>query len=355
MSTVRILNAKEIERLFRLDMAVAAVERAYRQKSEGAGQVWPMVFHEFQHGVADLDIKSGDLMAEQIFGLKVVSWFGENGEKNLPALFGTSLLFDRRTGEPKALLNAGPITGLRTGAAAAVGAKALARPESESLLMVGCGHQSPYLIAATLYVMPGIRRVQVANAKNPARAAEALPALTEKVAALLSACGAERDYTVTAAADLEAAVRESDVILTATPSYEPLIRAGWVRLGTHLSCIGADMSGKEELLLRGRVRKAPRRGHSRESDGDRGRADRQGAGAAVSGGDHGLRLHGHCPAGSGLGGGDPGKSGAGGRGPHGGAVNPFPHKQETGKANCRFPCFSLCTFQSARAPGGRKR
>lgn len=247
MSSIRILNASEIESLFTLDMAVSAVERAYRQKSEGAGQVWPMVFHEFQHGVADLDIKSGDLQAEQIFGLKVVSWFGENGGKGLPALFGTSLLFDRRTGAPKALLNAGPITGLRTGAAAAVGAKALARPESESLLMVGCGHQSPYLIAATLYAMPGIRRVQLANAKNPARAAEALPALQAKVAELLLACGAERDYTLTAAADLETAVGESDVILTATPSYEPLIRAEWVRPGTHLSCIGADMSGKEEL------------------------------------------------------------------------------------------------------------
>ena len=226
MSSIRILNASEIERLFTLDMAVSAVERAYRQKSEGAGQVWPMVFHEFQHGVADLDIKSGELQAEQIFGLKVVSWFGENGGKGLPALFGTSLLFDRRTGAPKALLNAGPITGLRTGAAAAVGARALARPESESLLMVGCGHQSPYLIAATLYDMPGIRRVQAANAKNPDRAAEALPALQAKVAELLAACGAERDYTLTAAADLETAVKESDVILTATPSYEPLIRAG---------------------------------------------------------------------------------------------------------------------------------
>lgn len=247
MSTVRILNAKEIERLFRLDMAVSAVERAYRQKSEGAGNVWPMVFHEFQHGVADLDIKSGDLQAEQIFGLKVVSWFGENGAKGLPALFGTSLLFDRHTGEPKALLNAGPITGLRTGAAAAVGSKALARPESESLLMVGCGHQSPYLIAATLYAMPGIRRVQVANAKSPARAAEVLPELTAKVAALLAACGAKRDYSIAAAAELKTAVKESDVILTATPSYEPLIRAEWVQPGTHFSCIGADMSGKEEL------------------------------------------------------------------------------------------------------------
>ena len=247
MSCIRILNTSEIESLFTLDMAVSAVERAYRQKSEGAGQVWPMVFHEFQHGVADLDIKSGDLQAERIFGLKVVSWFGGNGDKGLPALFGTSLLFDRCTGEPKALLNAGPITGLRTGAAAAVGAKTLARPESENVLMVGCGHQSPYLIAATLYAMPGIRRVQLANAKNPARAAEALPAIREKVSALLAACGAVRDYALTAAADLEAAVKESDVILTATPSYEPLIRAEWVKPGTHLSCIGADMSGKEEL------------------------------------------------------------------------------------------------------------
>ena len=125
MSSIRILNASEIERLFTLDMAVSAVERAYRQKSEGAGQVWPMVFHEFQHGVADLDIKSGDLQAEQIFGLKVVSWFGENGDKGLPALFGTSLLFDRRTGAPKALLNAGPITGLRTGAGRVLWASAV--------------------------------------------------------------------------------------------------------------------------------------------------------------------------------------------------------------------------------------
>ena len=243
MSCIRILNAKEIESLFTLDMAVSAVERAYRQKSAGEGNVWPMVFHEFQHGVADLDIKSGDLQAEQIFGLKLVSWFGENGNKGLPALFGTSLLFDRRTGEPRALLNAGPITGLRTGAAAAVGAKALARPESESLLMVGCGHQSPYLIAATLYAMPGIRRVQLANAKSPARAAEVLPELTAKVAALLAACGAERDYSIAAAAELKTAVKESDVILTATPSYEPLIRAEWVQPGTHRSSTPRRPSG----------------------------------------------------------------------------------------------------------------
>ena len=213
MSRVRILSAKEIERLFTVDMAFAAVENAYRQKSEGTGCVWPMVFHEFEHGVADLDIKSGDLQMEDIFGLKLVSWYGPNADKGLPELFGTSLLFDRATGAPKALLNAGPITGLRTGAAAAVGAKALARPESETVTMVGCGAQSPYLIAATLYALPGIRRVFLANARSPKRAAERLGAVAEKVGKLLAGCGAERDYTLEAAGNLEQAVRQSDIVL----------------------------------------------------------------------------------------------------------------------------------------------
>lgn len=247
MSEIRILSAKDIEKVFTLDMAVNAVENAYRQKSSGEGSVWPMVFHEFVHGEADLDIKSGDLKQEQIFGLKVVSWYGTNEAKGLPDLFGTSLLFDRRTGAPIALLNAGPITGLRTGAAAAVGAKYLARQNSESLLMVGCGAQSPYLIAATLYAMPQIKNVTLANPHRPEIAGVRLHDIEEKVTRLLADCGASREYALSAAMNLETAVRGSDVILTATPSYEPMIQPDWVSPGTHFSCIGADMSGKQEI------------------------------------------------------------------------------------------------------------
>lgn len=79
-----------------------------------------MVFHEFDPGHADLDIKSGHLGGANTYGLKVVSWFGDNPGKGLPALFGASLLFDLSTGAPKSLLNAGPITHYRTGAAAAI-------------------------------------------------------------------------------------------------------------------------------------------------------------------------------------------------------------------------------------------
>ena len=247
MSEIKILSAEQIESVFTLQDAVEAVEQAYVQKHTGGGQLWPMVFHEFEHGVADLDIKSGNLDAENVFGLKLVSWFGENPGKGHPALYGTILLFDRETGEPRALMNAGAITDLRTGAAGAIGAKYLARADSKRLLMVGCGGLAPSLIAATLYVMPGLERVLIASPRTPEKAARKLAEITDEVDRLLAACGRKRTAAIEAADCLEAAVRESDVILTATPSYAPLIRADWVRPGTHLSCVGADMAGKEEL------------------------------------------------------------------------------------------------------------
>lgn len=247
MAKVKVLSAGDVEELMTLPMAIEAVESAYRQKARGKGETWPMVFHEFVHGVSDLDIKSGHMEDAGIFGLKLVSWYGENPGRGLPALYGTTLVFDLASGEPRALVNAGPVTDFRTGAAGAIGAKALARPDSRTLLMAGAGALAPYLIAATLYLMPGLEKVLLANPHHPEKAAEVLGAVTAQVDELLGRSGVKRGAEMAAAADLEAAVRESDIILTATPAYEPFIRAEWVRPGTHLSCVGADMSGKEEV------------------------------------------------------------------------------------------------------------
>ena len=62
-------------------MALEAVEGAYAQKSRGEGGLWPMVFHGFDPGKADLDIKSGELGRTGYFGFKLVSWFGANPDK----------------------------------------------------------------------------------------------------------------------------------------------------------------------------------------------------------------------------------------------------------------------------------
>lgn len=246
MSVVKVLSAENVERLLTIPMAIEAVERAYREKHSGQGGTWPMVFHEFDPGHADLDIKSGHLGGAGSYGLKVVSWFGDNPGKGLPALFGTSLLFDLSTGEPKALLNAGSITHYRTGAAAAIGAKYLARPDAKTLLIAGCGGLAPYLAAAALSALPGLERVLLTDPKFPENGEKLCPSITEKVDELLKAGGAGRQAEILPAR-LEAGVKQADIIFTATPAYEPYLKAEWVRPGTHLSCIGADMSGKEEV------------------------------------------------------------------------------------------------------------
>lgn len=246
MSKMTVLNGEDIESLLTVPMAIDAVEQAYLEKSRGEAETWPIVCHDFITGEADLDIKSGNLDGLGFYGLKVVSWFGANPDKGLPALYGTSLLFDLKTGAPKALLNAGPITHFRTGAAGAIGAKYLARPDSKVLTMAGTGALAPYLIACTLYMMPQIERVYLANPHHAEKAADVLPAVTKEVKKLLSDSGKELTAVIEAS-DIETAARASDVILTATPAREPFLRAEWVRPGTHISCVGADMSGKQEI------------------------------------------------------------------------------------------------------------
>ena len=247
MAKIRILNKKDIKKVINLKDIIDATEKAYVQKATGDAEVWPMVFHEFDPGHADLDIKSGNLNQAGIYGLKVVSFFDSNENKNLPVLTGTSMIFDIKTGQPKAVLNAGPITDYRTGAAGAIGAKYLARENSENLLMVGCGALAPYLIAATLLTMPKIEKITLVNPRNPANAEERLETIRERVNELLYESGVAAFFDMKAESDTEKAVAEADVILTATPSYEPMIKKEWVKPGTHFSCVGSDMSGKQEI------------------------------------------------------------------------------------------------------------
>jgi len=247
MAQIRVLNEDAVQELLTLPMALQAVEQAYLQKADGQGECWPMVFHEFDPGHADLDIKSGHLSQTKTYGLKVVSFHDGNPSKGFPVLQGTSLIFDLETGTPKALLNAGPITDYRTGAAGAIGAKYLARKDSKTLLMAGCGALAPYLIAATLLVLPGLNRVLLVNPRRPEGGAERLDGIAAAVDQLLKESNVVRQAEMVPAADLKQAVRESDVILTATPARKPYIQAEWLRPGTHLSCVGADMEGKQEI------------------------------------------------------------------------------------------------------------
>jgi len=138
MNSIYVLSESDTMELLEMEEVIEAVENVYREKTLGSGKLFPMVFHEFESQVADMDIKSGTLDDMGVYGLKLVSWFGENRKKNLPMLSGVVMLFDRETGIPLALINAEHMTGMRTGAAGAIGARYLARRDSQVMLNGRC-------------------------------------------------------------------------------------------------------------------------------------------------------------------------------------------------------------------------
>ena len=247
MAKVLALSAHDIASVLTMSDAVTAVEEAYAQKAQGKGLAWPMVYHAFNPSVADMDIRSGELVDNGLFGLKLTAWFSENPSRGLPEIFGTTLLCDDTTGAPLALVNASAVTGLRTGAAGALGIKWLGRKDASRLLVAGTGHQATYQVAAALAANPGINHVEVWDPRKAEAPVARVEQMKATVADMLAAAQVKKDYEIVAVSDGEAAVRSADAIITITPATTPFIKADWVQPGVHISAVGADMEGKQEV------------------------------------------------------------------------------------------------------------
>lgn len=176
-------------------------------------------------------------------GVKLVTVFPDNDARGLPSVLGVYVLLDGATGAPLACIDGASLTLYKTAANSALGATYLAREDAAGMLMVGAGALAPHVIEAHAAVRP-LSRVAVWN-RTPARA-EALVH--------------GRDWgnlDINVASDLEAAVREADVIACATMARAPLIRGEWLKQGAHLDLIGGftpEMrEADDEAVRRARV------------------------------------------------------------------------------------------------------
>jgi ornithine cyclodeaminase/alanine dehydrogenase len=259
MSKIIILNEETIKELLDIKNVIKVVEQAYILKNSDQANLFPIITHIFEPGKADMDIKSGHLKGDaNIFGLKLVSWFSENNKKGLPELVGTIMVFDGKTGMPLGILSGEHLTCMRTGSAGAIGSKYLARKDSENLLMVGAGHQAFFQIAATLTVLDQIKKVTVYDPINYKFAVDfcnkAKLRLKNEILSkykddkiYFEKLAKKFDINFVATDDIEKPTGEADIIITATPSRKPLIKREWIKKGTHFTCIGADMEGKQEI------------------------------------------------------------------------------------------------------------
>jgi ornithine cyclodeaminase/alanine dehydrogenase-like protein (mu-crystallin family) len=172
-------------------------------------------------------------------GLQSFTVFPENVQQQRPSVQGAKLIFDDQTGAPLAVVDSGLVTYWKTAADSVCGASLLARPDSKTLLIVGSGIVADSLVGAYSALFPGLKRILLWG-RNP-----------EKSRALVG-LHAHQKATVEAIGNLEAGVKRTDIISTATMSKQPILDGKWVAPGTHVDLIGAvkaDMREANDALL----------------------------------------------------------------------------------------------------------
>ncbi len=185
----------------------------------------------------ELHVKGGYLLGSEHLSVKVASGFPGNARLGLPVNDGFSVVLDAATGALAAvLLDHGWLTELRTGAAGAVAADLLARPDATSVALIGAGAQAWFQLEALLEVRP-VRTVRIWN-RTVARAAALAQWLRE-----------DQGLDAAAVDTVWEAVREADIVVTTTASRQPLLDAEWLRAGTHVTAMGADFPDKQELSV----------------------------------------------------------------------------------------------------------
>lgn len=212
------------------ELAFAAVREAFIAAVASGAASFPVVIGHGSDPQNRFTIKSAS--GAELAGLKVGAYFPTNDARGLPRHASTIVLIDQTTGRIGALVEGSAVNCYRTAAADAVATDALARPDVEVLTLFGTGHQAAYEAQAIARIRK-LSRVLVVG-RDPAR--------TEAFAQKLRSSNLPAE-----AAEAETAVRAADIIVTATTATAPLFKAAWVQPGTHISSMGSDSQGKQEL------------------------------------------------------------------------------------------------------------
>jgi alanine dehydrogenase len=229
-----LLTRSDIREVVTTADAIQAVEAAFRAYGEGRVNMPPKSYLSLPKGDFRAMFGEVELNGRWVCGLKWVNVHPENPARGLPTVMAKIVLNDPETGLELADMEGTLITDMRTGAAGAVAAKYLSRPGAATVGLVGSGVQAWYQLEALILVRD-VRLVRLYS-RTRARA--------ENFAAR---AGAELGVRVEVVASVEEAVRGQEIVITATPSRTPIVRADWVAPGAHINAIGADAPGKQEL------------------------------------------------------------------------------------------------------------
>jgi ornithine cyclodeaminase len=232
---VSVITEPEIRELVGPADAVAAVRQALVQLARGEAIMPEPSEMDLADVRGDMHVKGAYLSGAPYFSYKAASGFYDNPARGLPVNAGLVLVFDAQTGFPSAILfDNGYLTDLRTGAAGAVAADLLARPRVGRVAILGAGVQARRQLEMLLQVR------QPADVSVWARRPEQAAGYASEMTGALG-------VPVTVAESARAAVDGADIVVTTTPSREPLVSAAWFGPGQHITAVGADLPDKQEL------------------------------------------------------------------------------------------------------------
>jgi ornithine cyclodeaminase len=236
----QILTLDEIKQRINVPELIAAIEAGFVLYSQGRVVVPPVGFLNFEEPPGDVHIKYGYVIDDDVYVLKMASGFYQNPGLNLPVSDGLILVFNQKTGQlQNILLDKCWLTDMRTAAAGAVAAKHLAPTTVKSIGIVGTGTQARMQLEMLKDV------VDCDSCYIWGRDENKVQAMIED---LLSREAIKSwGLRIQSAASIEALTANCNLIVTTTSARQPLILGEHVQAGTHITAMGSDDHGKQEL------------------------------------------------------------------------------------------------------------
>jgi len=231
---MRILNATQTTHALPMPTVIEAMKRAYSQLSAGDAEMPLRSRVQAENGT--VLVMPAYLRQSHDLALKVVTIFPDNAAHDLPMIHAAVLVLDAANGQPRALLEGGTLTAIRTGAGSGAATDVLAREDAATLAIIGSGVQA----RSHLRAVCAVRDIQQVFVFSRTRA-------NAERFALEMAGKDDLPTQITVTETPEAAVQQADIICTTTTSSTPVFDGSSIRPGTHINAVGSYTPQMQEV------------------------------------------------------------------------------------------------------------
>jgi ornithine cyclodeaminase/alanine dehydrogenase len=229
-----VISEQQVRGLVDIDELIEALEKAHLQYSTGRAVMPVRLVVPLPAIQGRITSMPGFLTDDKALGMKVVTYFQQNPTRDFPAILATIMLFSAATGKIIAIMDGSYVTAIRTACASAMATKILANLESKVVGILGAGVQA----RAHIEALTRVRNIGVFKIYSPSGVSAAK--LKEEMSGRINSA-------IEVVSSAEQAVRDADLVVTVTTAKEPIIKADWLKPGTHVNAVGSHRPDLREL------------------------------------------------------------------------------------------------------------